>query len=117
MWRIVAAVLAGYAVIGVLVVATDRAFAAFVPGFSSTNMPPGYYFWVSLATDSLYTLLGGYLCALVAGQRARNASLGLIAFGELMGLASLVAEWNSVRIGSASPCSSSTRPSSGSAAS
>ena len=96
MWRTVGAVAAGYAVIGVLVVAADQVFAAMIPGFNSMKLPPLYYFWASLFTDSLFTILGGYLCARIAREKAWGAMLGLMAFGELMGVASAAREWSLV---------------------
>ena len=85
MLRSIGAVAAGYLTIGILIVLTDRLASA----------PPSSlkYFLVTLVTDSLYTIVGGFLCAAIAGEQARGASLSLIAFGELLGVISLVRYW------------------------
>ena len=94
MWRTIGAVLVGYAAIGVLVVATDAVAAMIIPGLmSSGQTPPDSYLAVSLCTASLYTVLGGYLCAAIAKAGVKKAVLGLIVFGELMGVASVIAFW------------------------
>lgn len=96
MGRIIAAVAAGYAAIGILVTLTDQVFAMSMPGFSQTHTPPASYFAMSLITDALYTVIGGFLCALIARDKARKAILGLVGFGELMGLVAMAAMWNTV---------------------
>ncbi|HMF75145.1 MAG TPA: hypothetical protein VK604_05735 [Bryobacteraceae bacterium] len=96
MGRVIAAVVTGYCSIGVLVWATDQAFAAAIPGFKSMTMPPVYYFVLSLISDSLYSAIGGYLCCAIARTRCRTASLALIVAGELIGIAAQVALWNTV---------------------
>ena len=85
MLRGIGAVAAGYLTIGILIIITDR--FAFTPSSSLK------YFVVTLVTDFLYTVLGGFLCATIAGEQARGASLSLIAFGELLGVVSLVRYW------------------------
>ncbi len=82
MGRIVVAVAAGYAAIGVLVVITDQVFSAFIPGFKQMALPPLYYFSASLVTDSFYSAMGGFLCALIARAQSRKATLALIVFGD-----------------------------------
>jgi len=96
MLRTIGAVIAGYVAIGILVVITDQIFAMSDPGFKAAAMPPLYYFVISLATDTAYTVAGGALCALLARERSRSAALGLIALGEAIGLASTVMLWASV---------------------
>jgi hypothetical protein len=96
MLRMIGAVVAGYVVIGVLIAATDQAFAALIQGFSSMAMPPAYYFASSVVTDTAYSIGGGYLCALIARAQARIAAIGLMVFGELVGLASTVYLWKTV---------------------
>jgi hypothetical protein len=96
MIRTILAIVGGYAAIGILVVTTDQIFAALIPGFRQMATPPPYYFGISLLTDTIYTLAGGYLCALIAREHFRNATLGLMIFGELVGIASQIAFWNNV---------------------
>lgn len=93
MRRLIAAVLVGYVLIGVLVVTTDHLFAALAPGFKTMAQPPFYYFAISLATDFLYSMIGGYVCSLIARARNRQATVALILFGEAIGIASQVALW------------------------
>jgi hypothetical protein len=93
MLRIAGAVLAGYAGVGVLVVLTDQIFAAAIPGFRAMTTPPLYYFVIVTGTDALYSVAGGYLSAAIASGSVRRATLGLIVFGEIMGIVSAVAGW------------------------
>ena len=59
-------------------------FARLVPAWNPKD-PPLYYFAVSLGTDFVYTIVGGYLCALIAEEHRRKATLWLIALGEVLG--------------------------------
>jgi hypothetical protein len=93
MLRIVGAVLAGYVAIGVLVVLTDQILGAAIPGFRTMATPPPYYFVIVTFTDTLYTIAGGYLCAACARASARTATLGLIIFGEIVGVVTTVLGW------------------------
>jgi hypothetical protein len=93
MVRIIGAVLAGYVGVGVLVVLTDMVFAAVIPGFRNMATPPLFYFEIVVFTDLLYSIGGGYLCAAIAGASARTATLGLIIFGEIIGIVSTVLAW------------------------
>jgi hypothetical protein len=93
MVRIAAAVLAGYVAVGVLVVLTDQIFAAAIPGFRAMTTPPLYYFVIVLCTDALYSAAGGYLCAAIARGSIRAATLGLMIFGEIIGVVSTILGW------------------------
>ncbi len=95
MLRTVLAAIAGYALIGVLVVFTDQLFSVAIQGFSTMTAPPGYYFRITLATDAFYTMLGGFLCATIARAAAKKATLYLIIGGEIIGLAATIALWKS----------------------
>ncbi|MGP0074823.1 MAG: hypothetical protein ACLPWF_23165 [Bryobacteraceae bacterium] len=94
MVRIAVAILAGYASVGVLVVLTDLIFAAAIPGFRTMPTEPVYYFVIVTFTDALYSVAGGYLCAVIARAAVRNATLGLMIFGEIIGVVSVVLGWN-----------------------
>jgi hypothetical protein len=93
MLRAVLAPIAGYAVIGVLVIFTDQLFSLLTHSFDSGATPPHSYFLLSLVTDSVYTALGGYFCAAIAQSAARRATLILILGGKLIGGA-VIALWN-----------------------
>jgi hypothetical protein len=93
MVRIVAAVFAGYVAIGILVVLTDQVFALSVPGFRTMSPPPLSYFVIVLCTNTLYSVFGGYLCAVIARAAVRNATLALMIFGEIMGVVAVVLAW------------------------
>ena len=94
MLRIVIAVLLGYALIGGLIW-TDQLYAHLIPGVSPMATPPTWYFLLSMATDTIYTLIGGWLCARISRSDIR-ATLGLIILGEVMAIASTVYLWNNV---------------------
>jgi hypothetical protein len=74
--RTVIAILGGFLGIGVLVRFTDLLFARLVPGWDP-KQPPLFYFAVSVGTDFIYSIVGGYLCALIAEQHRRTATLWL----------------------------------------
>lgn len=94
MVRNILAAIAGYAAIGVLVVATDQIFSWVIPGFKTMAMPPAFYFAVSLATDFIYSAVGGYLCSAIARSNSRTATLILIALGEAIGIVVTIARWD-----------------------
>lgn len=93
--RTVIAVLSGFLAIGVLVRFTDLLFARLVPGWDP-GQPPMFYFAVSLGTDFIYSIVGGYLCALIAEQRRREATLYLIVLGEVLGIIVQAVVWSQV---------------------
>lgn len=94
--KIILAVILGYAAIAILVITTDTIWAATVPGFRSMVTPPTRYFSASLATDSFYSVLGGWICAFVAGEHRRMALVGLLVVAELLGVAATIAFWSTV---------------------
>jgi hypothetical protein len=94
--RSVGAVLAGYIVIGILVVLTDQIWSRSVPGFSSLPQPPTYYFAITLLTDFLYSAVGGWVAIRIGQRRQLQHAVGLIIFGELIGIATQIALWSTV---------------------
>jgi hypothetical protein len=86
MVRIAAAIVFGYLAVGVLVVLTDLIVA---------GRQPQYYFVIVTFTDTLYSMAGGYLCAAIARNDVRKATVGLMIFGEVFGVAAAVLNWNS----------------------
>jgi hypothetical protein len=96
MGRTVVGVIAGYLGIGALVAFTDMLFAAFVPGWKQMAHPPLYYFAISLVTDFLYSIAGGYICAVIAKSRWKSATVALIVMGEVIGVVSQALLWKTV---------------------
>jgi hypothetical protein len=81
MVRVIFGGLLGYALIGVLIAAGD------------TILPRGaHYYQISLVTDTLFTIAGGWLCGRIARGDTR-AAWGLILLGEVMGIASTIYLW------------------------
>ena len=98
MGRIALAVIGGYFLMGILVVATDQLFA--LAGMQMASPPPAYFAAVML-TSTLYTVIGGYYCAAIAASGGRPGHAGkarwaLIAVGEAAGIAGQTMLWNSV---------------------
>jgi hypothetical protein len=95
MLRSIGAVLAGYVSVGILVVLTDKIVGGMNPGDWNPGQPvPSYYFVVSIFTAPIYSVFGGYLCAWLAKPHViSKCVLGLIIFGEIMGVASTVMTW------------------------
>ncbi len=92
-WRVAAAVLAGYVGIAFLIVATDWILGFTIPELRTAIEMPAYYFVAVLATDAIYSMAGGYLSAAIARTGARNATIGLMALGELISVFSTVLVW------------------------
>jgi hypothetical protein len=96
MGRAVVGVIAGYLAIGALVAFTDMLFARLVPGWKQMVQPPMYYFAVTLGMDFLYSILGGYVCAMIATTHRRGATLGLIVLGSAIGVVAQALLWKTV---------------------
>jgi hypothetical protein len=96
MWRSVSAVVFGYIVIAALIHVTDLAFPAAIPGFRAMSMKPKNYFLISLATDTLYCVAGGWVCALIAKTKRQYHALALIVLAELIALVSAKTLWTVV---------------------
>ncbi|HXM97015.1 MAG TPA: hypothetical protein VN982_00925 [Candidatus Dormibacteraeota bacterium] len=95
MLRNILAVIAGYLVTGVLIFSTDQLFAALIPGLKTMTPRPLHYFLISVVTDTLYSIIGGFVCARIAHPPVRrNATISLIVLGELVGLVSTIFLWN-----------------------
>jgi len=93
--RTVIAVISGFLGIGILVRFTDMLFARMVQGWDP-KQPPLFYFAVSLGTDFIYSIAGGYLCALIAEEHRRTATLWLIVLGEVLGIVVQAVLWKIV---------------------
>jgi len=95
-WRLAGAVLAGYAVIAFFSVVTDWAVNFFIAELRTAREKPAYYFVIVIVADAIFSTSAGYLCAKIARTAARNATIGLMALGELIGAVSAYASWNDV---------------------
>jgi hypothetical protein len=95
MLRTILGAVCGYVFIGLLIFGTDQIYAHLVPGFSALKVPTAWYFLASMVTDTLYTLAGGWLCAMIS-RRDLQATFGLIVIGEIMGIGSTVYLWHTV---------------------
>ena|SRR5277367_5561100 len=71
-------------------------FARLVPGWKDMAHLPLYYFAASLGTDFIYCIVGGYVCALIAEENRRRATLWLMAVGEVLGIVVQVVLWGVV---------------------
>lgn len=94
MFRIIAAVLAGYILIGCLVVATDAVFGTLNPELMNMRPLPAYYLTISCVTSTLYSVVGGYVAAVIGRARSSTAAIWLIIFGEIIGVASTIGFWS-----------------------
>jgi hypothetical protein len=95
MIRTIAAVLGGWAAVGVLVVATDVVLGLFYPNeYQPGQIPPPFLSAVSLVTSVVYSVLGGWLTARVSARKHWAHILAVMIWGELMGVASTILTWN-----------------------
>lgn len=84
--RILLAVLAGYAANALLIAGTEQLLPM---AFSGTK-----YFVADVITQCLIQVASGYLCSRIAKAKRRSATIGLIAFGLLIGAVSVAASWH-----------------------
>jgi hypothetical protein len=92
-WRIAAAIVAGYAALGLLAVLTEWILGFIAPEIHTSREMPTYYFVVVGTTDAFFSVVGGYVCAKVALTAFRQATIGLIVVGELIALVAAVQAW------------------------
>ena len=98
MVRSVLAVLLGWAAVGVLVVATDGVLNRMYPDqYVHGRMPPDHLVAISLATSTVWSVLGGYITAWVASRKRWRHIVGLVIWGELMGVVSAFATWGQIQ--------------------
>lgn len=88
--RIIFAVVAGYLANAILVLATEELLSWLGPG---AGAPPLGYVVIDLLSQCIYTMVGGYLCRVMARSSQRVALAGLIGLGVLVGTASLITSW------------------------
>lgn len=98
MLRSILSVLAGWAVVGVLVVLTDLALGKIFPAeYVAGRIPPDRLSALSLATATLYSVLGGWITVKLARTRPWRHAVYLILWGELMGVLSAVTTWGQIQ--------------------
>jgi hypothetical protein len=96
MIRSILAVLLGYLIIGILIYGTDQVFIFMTDNaMDEGGFRPTYYYLASIATDTLYSIIGGWACASIAKRNVMKHARILALLGELMGIASTVALWRS----------------------
>jgi hypothetical protein len=87
MWRSLMAVFGGWLVIQFLVLVTDEILARVFPGKLSAGIAvEPWLLGLRLACGVLYTVLGGWLAALLAPERPWRHAVYLILLGETLGI-------------------------------
>ena len=89
--RIILAVVAGWTANAVLVGLTEVLLWTSMRGPRGTH--PGKYYIIDVICQCCYTVVGGYLCCVIAGPSRRNAMFGMIFLGLLIGGLSLPSSW------------------------
>jgi hypothetical protein len=98
MLRSILAVLGGWAAAGVLIVATDGILHSMYPSeFKEGIIPPDRLSAISLATSTLWSIVGGWVCARIAARKPWHHLLALIIWGELMGVLSAFYTWGKIQ--------------------
>lgn len=89
MLRSIGAVLAGWGVVGILVILTDAVLMKLFPhDYVAGQMPPDRLALVSLATGTLYSVAGGWVTARIAAYKPWTHAVALALWGETLGLIS-----------------------------
>ncbi len=98
MVRSILAVILGWACVGILVVASDAVMMKLFPNdYVHGTIPPDSLAAISLATSTLWSIAGGWVTARIAANRPWHHILGLIVWGELMGIVSTVMTWGQIQ--------------------
>jgi hypothetical protein len=98
MLRSILAVLGGWASVGVLVVLTDLVLMALFPNeYKEGSMPPAHLSGISLATSTLWSVAGGWICARIAARKPWHHLIALMVWGEIMGITSVFISWGKVQ--------------------
>jgi hypothetical protein len=94
--RSIFAVIGGYVLTGLLIFGTDQVFAFATDNFHGEATLPTYYFLISIATDTFYSIIGGWACASIARKNVMKHAQALVILGELVGIAATVYLWKTV---------------------
>ena len=98
MTKSILAVLGGWAAVGLLVVLTDVVLGRIYPQeYVQGKVPPDSLSAVSLATSVIYSVIGGWVTAWIAGRKRWAHILALILWGELMGISSAFFTWGKIQ--------------------
>jgi len=98
MLRTVLAVLLGWALVGGLVVCTDLVLMKMFPNdYVEGRIPPDSLALLSLGTGALWSVIGGWFCALIAKIRIWRHAIYLMVWGEIMGAVSTVMAWGRIQ--------------------
>ena len=84
------AVVAGYLANGILVAGSEALLTKWMP-----RLPFRSFYAIDLVSQCIYTIVGGYICRMVARPSARAALAGLIGLAMLVGTISLITSWKS----------------------
>jgi nitrate/nitrite transporter NarK len=93
--RSVAAIVASYIVVYGIVFASDPILALLFPGqYVSGKVPPTFLLWLTTAIFALASILGGWLCVLLAPTRPVLHLFVLFLVGEAIGIVFTVGNWS-----------------------
>ena len=85
--RSVASVVVSYVVVYGIVMLSDPVLTHFFPGqYVVGKVPPTFLLWTSTAIFAAASILGGWLCTVIAPSRPGVHLLSLFAVGEALGL-------------------------------
>ena len=88
--RMAVAVIGAYVANAILVVATNQILS---PMAADAKRQPDFLV-IDLISQCVYTIVAGYLCAVMAGALQRPAMASLISLGLAVGTFSLITSWN-----------------------
>lgn len=93
--RSVAAVVVSYVVVFVLVLLSDPLLTRLYPGlYVPGQVPPAFVLRMSTYAFVIASILGGAICVRMAPSRPGLHLFWLFILGEVMGLATTIANWN-----------------------
>jgi len=93
--RSFASVLVSYIVVFLIVFLSDPVLAHLFPGqYVRGQVPPATLLWIDTAIFAAASIVGGWLCALMAPSRPGMHLFLLFLIGEMLGVATTIASWN-----------------------
>jgi hypothetical protein len=94
--RTISGIVAGCAFTAALVRLTDELLLIVIQGIFTMPSLPAYYWGVSILIDSLYSMFGGYVCAMIAQENASRAIAGIVVIVVLVETRSQVLLWDTI---------------------